>query len=501
MNMDEIKEKIKSIITILAIVVCSFSMIFTTFGGKGDAIQLKLSFWGTNLPYEMALKSLAAKYNDMQSEYEVVISKEDAGNYRTWMGARLAGGNASDILATTKVYADQDAANGYLYDLTEALSAPNPYNSGDREWKEDFAGTYLQQVAYVNDNSTWYCVPTDTVSVRFAINTDMLTARGIEIPDENWTFSDFRKICEVFEAEGITGLEIANAKYINYMVSWLIDIFMAQLKYEEILQWDVNGNNQVEAEEIVRLFLEGDAPYDLSKDNAFNEVMRFLKTWSKYWGAGFNSRGDTSENFLRQSVPMMFCGSWGVSGIELTLSNENPEADKTNPYKMFNYISLPVPRLRVDNYLTATESFTFTSFNEEIPLQELGEPSGCFCVPMSTYEAGKAEAAIDFLQFMLSEEGAKHMAIEAYGIPVVKDIQISDKMNDYLPIDGGETVRMRFNLLNLSDGVAEEYHFKQVQMYLMDGEGSISLNSLVNNVQNKYLDVVRGLNDDNGWEW
>ena len=57
---------------------------------------------------------------------------------------------------------------------------------------------------------------------------------------------------------------------------------------------------------------------------------------------------------------------------------------------------------------------------------------------------------------------------------------------------------MRFNLLNLSDGVAEEYHFKQVQMYLME---EISLSSLCKNVQNKYIEVTGLLKDDNGWEW
>ncbi|MBQ2712713.1 MAG: carbohydrate ABC transporter substrate-binding protein [Clostridia bacterium] len=493
--------KIKKIFAILLIAVCFASMAIKAVGGN-NAKQITLSFWGTNLPYQFALEGIAAQYNEMQDEYEVVIDKQDAGNYRIWMGGRLAGGNASDLLATTNVYANTDASNGYLYDLSEALNQPNPYSDSGLSWKDDFSGTYLTQVAYANDTSKFYCVPTNTVSVRFMINTDILEQNGIEIPTADWTFSDYRRICEKLENSGYeTAMEIANAKFINYTVSWAIDIMMAQLKYDEVLGYDRNQNGQVETEEIVRAFLEGEDPLDMAKDTDFKEVMQFIKLWSRYWGEGFNSRDDTSENFLRQTVPMMFGGSWSVSGIELTLNNENPEADKTNPYKMFNYISLPFPRLEKEVYLDKDTTFTFTNLKEGLPLQELGEPSGCFCIPKSTVEAGKLEGTLDFLRFFTSAQAASYMAEKAYEIPVIKNVEINEKMYDFLPPENSESIRMRFNLLNLSDGVASEYHFKQVQMYLMEGASSISLSTLCRNVQAKYEEVTELIRDDNGWEW
>lgn len=488
---------IKRILACVLVVTSIMSMIVKVTSNQ-TAQRIVLSFWGTNLPYQFALEDVARQYNELQDEYEVVIDKQDAGNYRTWMGARLAGGNASDLLATTIVYANTDASNGYLYDLSDALNKPNPYSTSGRAWKDDFSGTYLTQTAYANDTSKYYCVPTSTVSVRIAINTDILTENGIAIPDENWTFSDFRRICEKLEAKGYTAMEVANAKYINYMVSWMIDIMMAQLKYDEINGYDVNKNGQVETEEIVRAFTSGDNALNISKDKDFKEILEFLKTWSKYWGMGFNSRGDTSENFLRQTVPMMFCGSWGVSGIELTLSNENPEADKTNPYKAFNYLSLPFPKLEKNTYIDAETTYQFTNLKEGLPLQELGEPSGCFCIPKATAESGKLEGVLDFLQFFTSAKTASFMADAAYEIPVTKDVQVNEKMYDYLAPQNSESIRMRFNLLNLSDGVAEEYHFKQVQMYLM---GDVSLSNLCKNIHNKYLDVTYLLKEDNGWEW
>ena len=488
---------VKKLLAFVLVVASVASMVVKTTSNKSSQ-QIVLSFWGTNLPYQFALEEVAKQYNELQDEYEVIIDKQDAGNYRTWMGARLAGGNASDLLATTIVYANTDASNGYLYDMSEHLNKPNPYNNSGRAWKDDFSGTYLTQVAYANDTSKYYCVPTSTVSVRIAINTDILTQNQIEIPDENWTFSDFRKICEKLEANGYTAMEIANAKFINYMVSWMIDIMMAQLKYDEITGFDINANGQVETEEIVRAFTMEEGAIDISKDKDFKEVMEFLKIWSKYWGMGFNSRDDTSENFLRQSVPMMFCGSWGVSGIELTLNNENPEADKTNPYKAFNYISLPFPRIEKETYIDAENTYSFTNLKEGLPLQELGEPSGCFCIPKATADSEKLEGVIDFLQFFTSSKMASFMADSAYEIPVVKDVSVNEKMYDYLPPENSESIRMRFNLLNLSDGVAEEYHFKQVQMYLME---DISLSSLCKNIQNKYIDVTWLLKEDNGWEW
>lgn len=490
-------ENVKKYVAYLLVAVCLVSMIVKATDGS-NAKQIVISFWGTNLPYQYALESVAEEYNNMQNEYEVRVDKQDAGNYRTWMGARLAGGNASDLLATTIVYANTDASNGYLYDLSDALSQPNPYNESGVPWAEDFSGTYLTQVAYANDTSKYYCVPTSTVSVRIMLNKEILTEQGIAIPDENWTFSDFRRICEKLEAAGYTAMEIANAKFINYMVSWMIDIIMAQLKYDDVLGYDVNGNGQVETEEIVRAFLSEEEPLNLSNDIDFKETMTFLKTWSKYWGSGFNSRGDASENFLRQSVPMYFSGSWGVSGVELTLNNQNPEADKTNAYELFDYCSLPFPRLEKETYIDENTTVTFTNLKEGLPLQELGEPSGCFCIPQSTVDNGKLDGALDFLQYFTSAETASYMANAAYEIPVTKNVQVNEKMYDFLAPENSESIRMRFNLLNLSDGVAEEYHFKQVQLYLME---DVSLTTLCKNVQNKYLEVTELLRDDNGWEW
>ena len=74
-------------------------------------------------------------------------------------------------------------------------------------------------------------------------------------------------------------------------------------------------------------------------------------------------------------------------------------------------------------------------------------------------------------------------------------------MTDFLPPSNSESIKMRFNLLNLADGVAEEYHFKQVQMYLMEGNGSISLSTLLKNVQKRYLEVTERIREDNEWEF
>ena len=492
--------KIKTIALYALIGICCCSMIFSLIGNRKSGDVIKVSFWGTNLPYQYALEEIARRYNEFQSDYEVVVSKEDAGNYRTWMSAQLAGGNASDLLMTTPVYADADASNGYLYDLTDALNQPNPYNDEDELWKDSFAGSYLTQVQDKNNPGQWNCVPTSTVSVRIVINKEMLEARNIEIPDENWTFSDFRRICEVFEAEGITALEIANGELISYMVSWMTDIFLAQVMYEDILTWDFNQNGQIDTEEIVRIFMDDEIALDLTNNEKFSSVLRFLKAWSKYWGEGFNSRKDSSENFLRQSVPMFFAGSWAVAGIELTLGNENPDADQTNPYEMFDYVSLPFPRLERVNYISETESFEFPTLTEGLPLQELGEPSNCYCIPISTVQAGKLDGVLDFLYYFTSREGAGIVAEMAYDIPVITGVEIDEIMNDFLPPENGESVRMRFGLQNLADGTAEEYHFKQMQLFLMD-TGGISLETFTGNIQNKYLEVTELLAEDNEWSW
>lgn len=493
--------KIKKYLAAVIVLVCFVSFFVTAFGYK-DRDVITIAFWGTNKPYENSLKEVAEQYNKSQDKYKVVTSNQAADSYRTWMGARLAGGNAPEILATTSVYANADADNGYLCDLSPYLGSVNPYNDTGESWADDFTGTYLTQVAYASDTSMYFCIPTSTVSVRIIVNVELLRENGIEIPTSDWTFSEYRKICEKLEKTGKfpAAMQIANQKFINYMVSWIIDIFMAQVKYDDIVSWDENENGQVETEEIVRLFQSSYDAYDISKDEDFANVMKFIKAWSKYFGENFNSRDDVSESFLRGQVPMLFSGSWGVAGIELTLDNENPDADASNPYKKFEYISLPFPRLEKTNYIDESTSFEFPSIKENLPLQELGEPSNCYCIPKSAEDSGKLEGAVDFLRYFTSKTVAGQMADSSYTIPVTSGVSVNPKMTDFLPPENSESIKMRFNLLNLADGVAEEYHFKQVQMYLMDGKGGISLKSLLQNVQNKYFEVTERIKDDNEWE-
>lgn len=500
----------KSILAVL-VAVCVFSMGLNLFRLRENSSTLRLAFWGTNLPYYNALQDVAKMYNERQDTYKVEVQRQDAANYRIWMGSQLAGGTAPEILATTNVYANADAQNGYLYDLSEVLAQPNPY--GDETlWRDTFAGTYLSQLEDPNQKGRFTSIPTSTVSVRIILNMEMmekkrdaLEAKGINIDTdltEDWTFSQFRKVCEVFEEEGKTAMQIANQQYINYHVSWMLDIFMAQVKYDAITAWDVSGNGLVEAEEICKMILDDSVGQNFSTDQDFREVLTFMRYWSKYWGSNFNSRSDTSENFLRQSVPMMFCGSWGVAGIEMTLGNNNPDADKTNPYSMFEYKSLPFPRLTKQTYVDDAQggTFTFTNLKDNLPLQELGEPSGCFCIPMSAKKSGKLEGAVDFLQFFTSPEIAAYMANAAYEIPVIKGVQVNEIMNDFLPPSYSETVRMRFGLQTLSSGTAEEFHFKRMQMYLATSN-AISLNELCGDVQKRYVEVTSQLAEDNEWEW
>lgn len=495
--------KIKSKLMIVLLVICFGSMGFNMFNGNDRSGKLKVSFWGTNIPYHNAMQEVVDTYNEKyQKGYEVILSKEDAGNYRTWMSAQLSGGNASDILMTTPTYADTDASTGKVADLTKYLNQVNPYNGTDELWRDTFAGSYLTQVQDTNQVGRYNCIPTSTVSVRIIINKEMLTARDIAIPDENWTFSDFRKICEVFEEEGITGMEIANMEKIDYMVSWMTDIFLAQVMYDEIATWDENGNAMIDAKEIARTFLSDDVNFSITKSAKYKSVMQFLKQWSEYWGEGFSSRKtqNVSENFLRQQVPMMLSGSWGVAGIELTLSNQNADADPTNPYTKFDYVSLPFPRLEENVYLTAEESFEFEGLKANLPLQELGEPSDCYCIPSSVQKNGKLDAAVDFLQFLSSREAAEILANTSFSIPVLTNVQVNPIMQDYLAPVNSESIRMRFGVQKLADGTAEEYHFKRMQTYLMPG-GDTTLTKLCKDVQQKYLDVTKLLAEDNEWEF
>ena len=76
----------KKILAVVLVIASVTSMVVKVASNKSlRERQIVLSFWGTNLPYQFALEEVARQYNEMQDKYEVVIDKQDAGNYRTWM--------------------------------------------------------------------------------------------------------------------------------------------------------------------------------------------------------------------------------------------------------------------------------------------------------------------------------------------------------------------------------------------------------------------------------
>ncbi|HEY3232278.1 MAG TPA: sugar ABC transporter substrate-binding protein [Roseiflexaceae bacterium] len=153
----------------------------------GEKVKIRIATWA-GVDEAKELQAVIDKINAKATGFEIVQEAQPA-DYYTKLQTNLAGGTAADLLWLSQEYIAGYASKGALLDITDRLS------KDDRPAAklDDYFPAILQTAQY--DGKT-YGLPWIAQPVMLYYNPKMFADAGVEPPNENWTWDDFKAAAE-----------------------------------------------------------------------------------------------------------------------------------------------------------------------------------------------------------------------------------------------------------------------------------------------------------------
>ena len=133
---------------------------------------------------EEAVKRFEAEHPGVTVKYVSGIRKDD---YSEWLAERLLKGEEPDIFVVP-------GEDFNLYASIDALQPLDRSMNGDGDF--DPSVYYPGALDYGRYQGVSYALPLGAVTTLMFVNKTLLAREGIPIPDNNWTWQDFLRICQ-----------------------------------------------------------------------------------------------------------------------------------------------------------------------------------------------------------------------------------------------------------------------------------------------------------------
>ena len=149
----------------------------------GEKVKIRLATWA-GVDEAKELQAVIDTINAKATTFEIVQEAQPA-DYYTKIQTNLAGGTAADLLWLSQEYIAGYAQKGVLLDITDRLAKDDrPASKLD-----DYYPSVLQTAQY---NGKTYGLPWIAQPVMLYYNPKLFANAGVEPPDENWTWDDFK---------------------------------------------------------------------------------------------------------------------------------------------------------------------------------------------------------------------------------------------------------------------------------------------------------------------
>ena len=146
------------------------------------------SYWDVQNGYsykilEDAIAQFEEQNPGVRVEYVSGIIKDD---YSEWLSEQIMKGDAPDVFFVLGEYFNDFVEAGVLKELT-------PFIEGDQNFFPD--RYYTSAYEYGNYEGIQYALPYECAPKLMFVNKSILEREGLAMPDDQWTWEDFYKIC------------------------------------------------------------------------------------------------------------------------------------------------------------------------------------------------------------------------------------------------------------------------------------------------------------------
>ena len=421
----------KLLCLMLACVLITATFCSCDYGGEKEtnaqeSVNISFSFWepSINNDLENALKKVAENYYEIHPEVKIEFISKQVNGYGEWLKEQFASNKAPTIISDHAPNALKYYKKGLVVDLKEELSAPTPY-SGETPWEEMFAeNDFIKALEKVS--LAWF-----EFGMAYYYNADLYENLGLSVPK---TWDEFMSNCEIIKEHGVTPVALMAQK--DEALEWLatyIATGMLGKTANDFKEFDANEDGTINKEEFATVVQSGREP-EFKK--VFTESQKaFWKAYDKYIGYTQDSietdENEAKEQILKGVAGHIMSGSWDLKNLYA----EHKGANRMGIFRL--------PRFTGENG-------AYTDYNPYI-----GGVQG-LCVSACGTDKERA-AAIDFLEFLFSEEQYRIFTKETMLFPTMKGYDVEEIKSRFFPEKNGS-----LGLICRNESVDWEYLLKIV---------------------------------------
>lgn len=157
-----------------------------TFAGSNWDVANAYSF----TIIDTAIARFEKEHPGVTVHYSSGIPKED---YSEWLSRKILSGNTPDVFMVLSDDFDPLSSLGVLKDLGENIHSDKDFDS---------AAFYQSALATGQKGGKQYALPYEVVPTLMFVNKSLLIQEGIEMPSEDWTWTDLYQICKQLAQDG-----------------------------------------------------------------------------------------------------------------------------------------------------------------------------------------------------------------------------------------------------------------------------------------------------------
>jgi ABC-type glycerol-3-phosphate transport system substrate-binding protein len=305
---------------------------------------------------------------------------------------------------------NRQASKGWFLDLTPSLEKPDPYVAGNAHWKDIFLPGVVS-TGTAPDGKV-YVLPTGITGTAIYYNKDVFKKAGVAVPE---TWKEFMDIQQKIKDAGLIPFAF-NMNGPRYVSNWalrcmqdmLLDSKLSSIKgVAGVIERNMIEGSGVSQKELVAAIRRG--AYS-AKDPQWQEQLRLLKEWSKYWDSDFLSldQDGAYQMFITGKAAMFWHSSARVKPVS------------TDPLRTFDFGTFSFPRITKESssYATGVSAPAIGGFTAN---------GGEYVVDLLTEKRGTKDAAIDWLMYITAPQNYVPMAndLGAYA-PGLRDMKSLD---------------------------------------------------------------------------
>lgn len=367
------------------------------------------------------MESIAQEYMELHPGVTIELVPALGGSetdYYTWLSARIAAGEAPDIVWDQSTLRNTTRRDWYA-PISEAFDRPNPYIAegipGHERWSDSFPDFILGQTRAPDGN--YYQVTLDWVETALFYNAEMFEKAGIDATWKNW--SEFvAEMTALRDSQNVDPISVymAGAGWSTWV--WPDSIFLSAVWWDKMsdvtlpeyaeLQPDVSFR-LLSPEETAKAYLDGVITGTDPRMDTYLEISRQFADLLPIDFTGLGSYDAALQLFISGQSAIFWGGSWSNKQITET-------AD-------FKWGVTYLPPFTADDFADAPGT-----------TYRVGGPYGAaqWGIPVGTVEDGQYDLAVDFLMFMSAPQNFGRL-VETSGafIPLVAGTAASPVIENF----------------------------------------------------------------------